>query len=77
MKKIASNLKVLRESKGLSQESLATALVITRPRLGAYEEGRNEPPIEILVRLSDYFHISIDALLRADLRKTDLDAFLF
>ncbi len=76
MKKIASNLKVLRESKGLSQETLASALVITRPRLGAYEEGRNEPPIEILVRLSDYFHISIDALLRADLRKTDLDALM-
>jgi len=55
----------------MSQEVLADELRITRARLGAYEEARNEPPIELLIRISEYFHISIDALVKGDLRKTD------
>ena len=42
MSKIFSNLKFLRLQKGLSQEQLADNLGITRSRLGAYEENRNE-----------------------------------
>ncbi len=76
MSKISFNIKRLRELKKLSQEALAEDLCITRARLGAYEEARNEPPIEILIKLSEYFHISIDALLKADLRKTDLNALI-
>jgi len=76
MSKIAYNIRHLRELKKLSQEGMADDLKITRARLGAYEEARNEPPIEMLVRLSDYFHVSIDALVRADLRKTDIDALM-
>ena len=74
--KISSNIKCLRELKKLSQESLAEDLNITRSRLGAYEEARNEPPIEILIRLSEYFQVSIDALIKADLRKTDVNAMI-
>lgn len=74
--KISCNIKYLRELKKLSQEGLAEDLKITRSRLGAYEEARNEPPIEILIKLSDYFHISIDALIKADLRKTDVNAMM-
>ena len=47
---------------------MADELNITRARLGAYEEGLNKPPIEILIRLSEYFHVSIDAMVKADLR---------
>ena len=71
MSKIAHNIKHLRDLKKISQESLAEELKITRGRLGAYEEGRNEPPIEILIKFSEYFHVAIDALVKADLRKTD------
>ena len=76
MEKIAANIKVLRELKKLSQEQMAEQLNITRARLGAYEEGRNEPPVEILLRFSDYFKISIDALLRGDFSKTDPGSIL-
>lgn len=62
--------------KKLSQEQLAEDLKITHARLGAYEEGRNEPPIVILIKLSEYFHVAIDALVKADLRKTDLGALV-
>ena len=66
----------MRELKKLSQEGLADELEITRGRLGAYEEARNEPPIEILIKLSEYFHVSIDALVKTDLRKTDLNSLI-
>lgn len=73
---ISKNIKHLREIKKLSQEALAMNLGITRARLTTYENGRNEPPISILISLSDYFHISIDALLKGDLTKTDLQALM-
>ncbi len=76
MSKISWNIKCLRELKKLSQEGLADELEITRGRLGAYEEARNEPPIEILIKLSEYFHVSIDALVKTDLRKTDLNSLI-
>jgi transcriptional regulator with XRE-family HTH domain len=71
MEKLANNIKVLRELKRLSQEQMAEQLKITRARLGAYEEGRNEPPLDILVRICDFFKISADALLKGDFSRTD------
>lgn len=62
--------------KGLSQEQLADNLGITRSRLGAYEENRNEPSIDLLIAISDFFHIAVDALVRGDLTKTNLDGLM-
>ncbi|MBL7919414.1 MAG: LexA family transcriptional regulator [Bacteroidia bacterium] len=76
MSKIASNIRFLRQLKGLSQEQLADDLKVTRSRIGGYEEARNEPPIDLLIRLSEYFHIAIDALVRGDLKKTNLDGLM-
>ena len=76
MSKISFNIRHLRDLKNLSQERLADELGITRARLGAYEEGRNEPPIEILIKLSEYFHVAVDALIKSDLRKTDPESLM-
>ncbi len=76
MSKIAKNIKVLRDLKKISQEQLAEDLSINRSRLGAYEEGRNEPPIELLITISRYFQISIDALICGDLSQTDPEALM-
>ncbi len=76
MSNIHHNIKILRELKGLSQGALAAELDITRSRLGAYEEARNEPPIALLIQLADYFKISVDALLRANFGKTNPDSLL-
>lgn len=76
MSKISSNIRFLRGLKGLSQEQLADELQVTRSRIGGYEEARNEPPIDLLIRLSEYFHIAIDALVRGDLKKTNLDGLM-
>jgi transcriptional regulator with XRE-family HTH domain len=76
MSKIANNIRFLRQLKGLSQEQLADELKVTRSRIGGYEEARNEPPIDLLIKISEYFHIAIDALVRGDLRKTNLDGLM-
>ncbi len=73
MKKICKNIAHLRHLRGLSQENLAEKLGITRSRLSSWEEHRAAPPIEMLIELSDYFHISVDSLVKIDLTKvTDL-----
>jgi transcriptional regulator with XRE-family HTH domain len=76
MSKIATNIRVLRDSKKLSQERLADELNINRSRLGSYEEGRAEPPYDLLVTIADYFHVSIDAMVRADLVKTSPETLM-
>lgn len=76
MQKISGNIRFLRQWKGLSQEQLAEQLDLTRARLGAYEEGRNEPPLDVLIKLSEYFHVAIDALVRGDLKKTNMDGLM-
>jgi transcriptional regulator with XRE-family HTH domain len=61
------NLKYLRKLRGLTQEEFATKLNIKRSLLGAYEEERAEPRIDVLELVSDTFNISLDELLRKDL----------
>ncbi len=76
MSKIAQNIKHLRALESLSQEQLANELKITRSRLGSYEEGRSEPSIEMLVKLSAYFHVAIDAMVKVDLTRTKLNTLM-
>ena len=63
---INSNLKFLRKKKGLTQEALAEALGISRSKLAGYELNIN-PPIETLVKISDYLRVSLDILVKEDL----------
>ncbi|MFC3812462.1 XRE family transcriptional regulator [Lacihabitans lacunae] len=69
MKKISKNIAHLRHLRGVSQEYLANDLNITRSRLSSWEEHRAEPPIDLIVKLSEYFNVSIDSLLKIDLTK--------
>jgi transcriptional regulator with XRE-family HTH domain len=67
------NLKYLRKLKGFTQEEFAMKLQIKRSLLGAYEEERAEPRIDVLEIVSDHFKISLDDLLRKDLSDTKSD----
>ncbi|MBN7812141.1 helix-turn-helix domain-containing protein [Algoriphagus sp. H41] len=63
---VNSNLKLLRKKKGLTQESMAESLAISRSKLAGYESSIN-PPLETLILLSDFLGVSTDILLREDL----------
>ncbi|HEX5023718.1 MAG TPA: LexA family transcriptional regulator, partial [Agriterribacter sp.] len=61
------NLKYLRKLRGWTQEEFAYKLGIKRSLVGAYEEERAEPRIDILEKLGDMFKLTLDDLLRKDL----------
>ena len=63
---VQTNLKFLRKKKSLTQEVLAEALGISRSKLAGYELNIN-PPIETLVKISDYLRVSLDILVKEDL----------
>lgn len=62
-----SNVKLLRGRRGRSQEEVAIALDVKRSSWSGYENGSAEPSLELLVRVSEYFKVSIDKLLKHDL----------
>lgn len=65
----AGNIRFLRNRKKLSQDALAEKLNITRSKLNAHENGQTQNPgVEDLLRFSDHFKLSIDTLLKIDLR---------
>lgn len=76
MSLLSDNIRHLRSKKAVSQEIMAESLAITRDRLAKYEGGKSEPPNEILIRISRYFHVSIDLLLTTDIRKINLENLL-
>src|SRR5437868_787816 len=61
------NLKYLRKLRGWTQEEFANKLGIKRSLIGAYEEERADPKLEVLEIMSDMFKVSLDELLRTDL----------
>jgi transcriptional regulator with XRE-family HTH domain len=66
---ISQNLKYLRRLNGLTQEQLARHLGIKRPSVGAYEEARAHPPYDVLTSLSKKFGVTVDQLIKTDLRR--------
>ncbi|WP_018629750.1 XRE family transcriptional regulator [Niabella aurantiaca] len=61
------NLKYLRKLRGLTQDEFAGKLNIKRSLLGAYEEGRAEPRLEVLETVCNIFKLTLDEILRKDL----------
>lgn len=60
-------LKELRKQRKLSQKEVADYLEITQVQVSKYELGKNEPDLKTLLRLAEYFNVSIDYLLGASL----------
>ncbi|MDF2189435.1 LexA family transcriptional regulator [Paraflavitalea sp. CAU 1676] len=61
------NLKYLRKLRGWTQEEFSNKLGIKRSLLGAYEEERADPRIEVLEQVGELFKLTLDELLLKDL----------
>ncbi|WP_207515532.1 XRE family transcriptional regulator [Longitalea luteola] len=70
MSTAGKNLKYLRKLRGWTQEEFATKLQIKRSLLGAYEEERAEPRIDVLELVGEMFKLTLDELLLKDLADT-------
>ncbi len=53
----------LRKEKRMSQISLGMKLNVSQKMISAYENGKNEPSIDLLMRMADIFHASIDYIV--------------
>ena len=56
-------LKQIRKENGISQLKLAIELNTNQNTISRYETGEREPVINELIRIADYFNVSIDYLL--------------
>ncbi|MBQ7173468.1 MAG: helix-turn-helix transcriptional regulator [Clostridia bacterium] len=56
-------LKEIRIKKGYSQLKVAMDLFITREALSYYENGKRNPSIQMLLKFSEYYNVSIDYLI--------------
>ena len=59
----ANNLRILRKSKGLTQEELGAMLGVNKRTVSVWETGKCEPCFAILAKLCDIFDETFDGLL--------------
>lgn len=58
-----TNLKLLRKNKGYTQIALQMKTGIEQALLSKFENGERVPPTETLIRLADFYNVSIDYIL--------------
>jgi transcriptional regulator with XRE-family HTH domain len=63
---VSNNIKYLRKNSHLTQEQLAEKIGIKRSLLGAYEEGRADPRLNNLLKISEVFKVTVDTLISED-----------
>lgn len=60
----ATNIRESRLQKRITQKEMANDLGITQRKISYWEGGRIEPDLDMLLKLADYFEVSIDELLK-------------
>ena len=57
MTPLMNNLKIFRKINGLTQVEFAQKLSLSRPTVGAYEEGRAEPSIGKFLEICEFYNM--------------------
>lgn len=58
-----NNLRFLRKTKGYTQIAVQMRTGIEQALLSKFENGERVPPTETLIRLADFYNVSIDYIL--------------
>ena len=69
------NIKKIRSVQNMSQQAFSEIFDLKRATLGAYEEQRSEPKIDTIIKIANYFSITIDDLLTNELTVNELLKF--
>ena len=72
---IGKNIKKIRSVKRLNQQAFADIFGLSRANVGSYEEGRAEPKIDTIIKIANYFSISLELLLSKELTVNELYRF--
>ena len=65
---VGSAIQNLRKEQGLTQEEFGSVLHVTRQAVSNWETGKTYPDLQILVDISQRFDISLDTLLKGDVK---------
>ncbi|MEG1459207.1 MAG: helix-turn-helix transcriptional regulator [Acetivibrio sp.] len=57
------NLERIRKGKKISQAKLGEILGLTQQMVSSYEKDLSSPNVEVLVKIADYFNVSIDSMV--------------
>ena len=65
----SEKLRALRDARGLTQLQVANRIGVSKAMVSAYETASKAPSIEVLIRLSRLFGVSVDYLVCVDAPK--------
>lgn len=71
MQYLHNNLKYLRLRRRLSQRKMAALLKMNTSSISAWEKGRSTPRVVTLIKLSEFFHRSIDQLINENMQEME------
>lgn len=71
---LSENIKVIRKSKGLSQEELAIKLNVVRQTISKWEKGLSVPDSDMLVSLSEVLETPVSTMLGETVAEPQADA---
>lgn len=75
MESFGMRLAKLREESGLSKKEISMKLGFTANVFGTYEREERRPTLETLVKMADFFHVSLDYLIRGQEYQYQNNAF--
>ncbi len=67
------NLERIRKGKKMSQAKLGELLGLTQQMVSSYEKDLSSPNVDVLIKIADYFNVSIDSLVEHVVKKPDDD----
>lgn len=67
------NIKIIRKSKGFSQEELAIKLNVVRQTISKWEQGLSVPDADMLISISEVFETPVSTLLGETVVETKAD----
>lgn len=65
---LGERLKYLRKQKKTTQQDIADLLHVSQMQISRYENGKDLPGIQSVIKLADYFMVSIDYLLGHEIK---------
>lgn len=66
---LGTQMKKYRNELGLSQDALAEKVYVSRQTISNWETGKNYPDVNSLIRMSEVFNVTVDALLKGDVEE--------
>lgn len=70
---LSENMKIIRKSKGLSQEELAVKLNVVRQTVSKWEQGLSVPDADLLISIAEVLETPVSKLLGETLAETKAD----